>query len=319
MHGIWLENQTPSYREDLSSPVRVDEYALVEVELAGICSTDLELINGYYPFTGILGHEFVGTVIDAGQHSDLLGKRVVGEINISCGECRECKAQRKTHCLNRNVFGIHNFHGAFADQLILPLENLHIVPPTVSERSAVFTEPLAAAVEITKQHHIDPDDQVLVVGAGRLGLLVAQVLRLTGASISVVIRRSDHEGLIHGWGVSTIWVDQVPPGYFDLVVDTTGSQDGFRLARKAVRPRGTLVVKSTYAGDLTLDMSSIVVDEINLVGSRCGPFKPAINLLEKELIETESLITATYPLKNALEALEHAGKPGVLKILLEIG
>jgi 2-desacetyl-2-hydroxyethyl bacteriochlorophyllide A dehydrogenase len=318
MRGIWLENKKPTYRDNLENPISSGNDIIVKTGLAGVCSTDLELIAGYYPYSGILGHEFVGEVVEARGRPELAGQRVVGEINIHCGDCSQCRAGRVTHCENRKVLGIHDHNGAFAEFLTLPASNLHVVPSGITDRQAVFTEPLAAALEITTQLHVDPNDRVLVVGAGRLGLLVVQVLLLSGAQVDVVVRRPERVELIESWGASVIWPEEVSHRYYDIVADTTGNPDGFTIARKAVRPRGTLVIKSTYAGDLTLNMSSIVVDEISLVGSRCGPFEPALNLLANGVIDTESLISAFYPLDQGLDALDYAAKPGVLKVLLEI-
>lgn len=318
MRGIWLENRESVFRDDLDVPSPEATEVLIRTELAGVCSTDLELIQGYYPFTGILGHEFVGRVVEPGGFPHLVDKRVVGEINITCHQCVECKSLRSTHCENRRTLGIHDYNGVFADYFVLPAENLHIVPPNVDNRSAVFTEPLAAALEITSQCHISPNDRILIVGGGRLGLLVTQVLLMSGAEVTVVIRRTEHQPKIQRWGAKTIWAHEIQHRRYDIVVDTTGNKDGFRIARSAVRPRGTLVMKSTYAGDLTLNMSSIVVDEISIVGSRCGPFKPALNLLSQGKIETEPMISGTYLLNQGLTALEDAANPGVLKTLIQI-
>ena len=319
MHGLWLEDQELSYREDLPRPEVEEGQVLIKPLLAGICSTDLELLRGYYSFRGVIGHEFVGRVEEAPSHPDLVGKRMVGEINIVCGTCRHCRSGLPTHCLNRRALGIHDHHGAFAGYFTLPVENIHLLPDSVANSEAVFVEPLAAAVRLVDQVHIKPRDRVLVVGAGRLGQLVAQVLRLTGADLSVVARYANQKEILAGFGIRTLREDQLPEGNQEVVVDATGSPGGFQAARRAVKPTGTLLMKSTYAGDLTVDASSLVVDEINLIGSRCGPFEPAVRLLEQKLIDPTPLIAGTYPLQEWKRALEHVRGKGVLKVLLSPG
>ncbi len=318
MNGLWLENLSLSYRDDLPEPEISTGEALIQVKLAGVCSTDLELLRGYYPFCGIPGHEFVGEVVnaagpDAGKWQR---QRVVGEINLACGECETCRQGRPTHCERRRVLGILNHNGVFAEYTVLPLENLHLVPEAVSDEQAVFTEPLAAALEIQQQVHIQPTTRVLIVGAGRLGQLIAQSLALNGCSLQVVARHPYQKDLLRRRGIDVIAEDQVPAGKMDLVVEATGSPDGFEIARKAVRPRGTLVLKSTYRDLLTVNLSSLVVDEITLVGSRCGPFPAALSLLEKKQIDPLPLIQATYSLTEGLKAFDEAGQPGVLKVLV---
>jgi threonine dehydrogenase-like Zn-dependent dehydrogenase len=316
MQAIWLEDREISFRDDLNPPQPPAGEALVRVRLAGICATDLELVRGYYPFTGILGHEFVGEVVSAPQKPDLEGQRVVGEINAACGECKACQAGRPTHCERRTVLGILDRNGAFAEYLTLPVENLHKVPSTVPDEAAVFTEPLAAALEIQEQIHILNTDRTLLIGAGRLGQLIAQTLALIGCELQVVVRHDYQRELLAARGIGTLSEDQVDQGGWDVVVDATGSPEGFIQARTAVRPRGTLVLKSTYKGDMQVNFSSIVVDEITLVGSRCGPFPPAIRLLANKKVDPTALIHARFPLSQASAAFEKAAQAGVLKVLL---
>ena len=323
MQGIWLENNVLSARSDLNIPTPPTGEALLHVDLAGICATDLEMVKGYYPFTGILGHEFVGTVVrvnsqDAASQA-LLGKRVVGEINASCGACASCLAGRPTHCENRSVLGITDRHGVFADYTTLPIKNLHLLPDDLPDEAAVFVEPLAAALEIQEQITIHPSDQVLIIGAGRLGQLIAWTLALTGCQLQVVARRPRQKELLQKRGVRVITSDQIPNRKMDVVVEATGSPDGFYLARQAIRPRGTLVLKSTYKGEMTVNFSAIVVDEITLVGSRCGPFKPAIDNLASGKIDPRDLIETCYPLTAALDAFEMAARPGIFKVLFKPG
>ncbi|MCX6038847.1 MAG: alcohol dehydrogenase catalytic domain-containing protein [Chloroflexi bacterium] len=313
MQSLWLENQALSLR-DIPHPIKPTE-ALIRVQLSGICGTDLELVRGYYPFTGIPGHEFVGEVIDSPDKS-WIGKRVVGEINVVCGGCEQCKNGRPTHCEKRTVLGIANRDGVHAEYTSLPLANLHLVPDSVPDEAAVFTEPLAAALEIQEQVQIRPTDRVLLIGAGRLGQLVAQMLVLTGYDLCVVARHPHQKALLEARQIRLISEDEIQPRRWDVVVEATGSPSGFDLARQAICPRGTLVLKSTYQGEMTINWSPFVVDEITIVGSRCGPFEPALRLLERGEVDPTVLIAERYPLARALEAYEDAKKPGMLKVLL---
>ena len=316
MKGLWLENNQLQLRTDIPIPKPPAGEALVRVLCAGICNTDLELIKGYYPYTGIIGHEFVGVVEQGPEH--LINQRVVGEINAACGYCRFCRSGQPTHCENRTVLGIVNRNGAFAEYLSLPIENLHIVPKNVSTAAATFTEPLAAALEIQQQITLSQDDRVLVVGDGKLGQLIAQTIALTGCELLVVGRHEDKLLNLAARGIKTGLANSVKDRYFDVSIDCTGNPEGFNTARRALRPRGTLILKSTYAGNLSLDASALVVDEITLIGSRCGPFVPALELLATEKVNVQSLIQGIYPLSLGLEAVEKAKTKGVLKVLLEM-
>ncbi len=318
MEALWLENNMLSLR-DVSQPVRPGE-ALVKIRTAGICGTDLELVKGYYPYTGIPGHEFVGEVVEAPGSLDTsqhwVGRRVVGEINAVCGTCEQCRSGRSTHCEGRTVLGIIDRDGVFATYTTLPLENLHIIPDSVPDEAAVFTEPLAAALEIQQQVQIHSADRVLLIGAGRLGQLIAQTLVLTGCDLKVVARYPHQKSLLTGRGIHLIDESDIQHWRYDLVVEATGSPSGFELARKALHPRGTLVLKSTYKGKMTVNFSSIVVDEIHLIGSRCGPFEPALRLLEQKEVDPTVLIVAEFRLRDGLKAFGEAEKTGVLKVLL---
>jgi alcohol dehydrogenase len=299
-------------------PVVPQGEALIRVRLAGICNTDLELVRGYLNFRGILGHEFVGEVVQA-VDAAWLGRRVVGDINAACRsqECAACTSGRPTHCPNRTTLGIAGRDGAFADYLILPQANLYAVPENVSDEMAVFTEPFAAACEILAQIQIAPTDRVVVLGDGKLGLLVAAVLRLTGAELTLVGRHRDKLAIAEDWGVPVRLADEsLPAGAADVVVECTGSPQGFESARRLLRPRGALVLKSTYHGALNVDMSGLVVDEITLLGSRCGPFAPALRLLSSGLVDPRGLISETFALDQAASAFARAAAPGVLKVLL---
>jgi len=316
MKALWLENQQLQFRDDLPLPELGSGDVLIRPRLSGICSTDLELVNGYYPFTGIPGHEFVGDVIEAPGFPDLEGKRVVGEINISCGNCIHCQEDRGSHCVHRTVLGISGRNGVFADNFTLPAENLHIVPDSISDEQAVFTEPLAAALEIQEQIDISPTDKVLVLGAGRLGQLVAQTISLNDCDLAVVARYPKQRKLLEKRGIKVLDENNIEPGTMDIVVDTTGSPSGFEAARLSVRSRGTIVMKSTYAGTLEINASSLVVDEITLIGSRCGPFGPALDLIKNQLVDPISLIEETFQITDSIAAINKAGESGVLKILL---
>jgi threonine dehydrogenase-like Zn-dependent dehydrogenase len=316
MKGLWLENKELQLRSDIPIPEPSEGEALVRVLSAGICNTDLELLRGYYPYKGILGHEFVGVVEQGAEH--LLHQRVVGEINASCGYCRFCLQGHPTHCENRSVLGIVNRNGAFAEYLVLPTKNLHPVPENISTEVATFTEPVAAALEIQQQITITPNHRVLVVGDGKLGQLVAQTIALTGCDLLAVGRHSDKLANLEAKGIKTGYADAVVERSFDIAVECTGNSSGFAIARLALRPRGTLILKSTYAGNLSFDASGLVVDEITLIGSRCGPFAPALELLTQQKVDVTPLIHAKYPLTEALTAFSKAQTKGILKVLLEI-
>lgn len=320
MNALWLENNALSLRE-VPQPQKPGE-ALVKIRKAGICSTDLELVRGYYPYTGILGHEFVGEVVSSplpeGEGLRVrAGDRVVGEINAVCGQCEQCLNGRPTHCENRTVLGIVNRDGVFAEFTTLPVANLHRVPASVPDEMAVFTEPLAAALEIQEQVQVKPTDRVLLVGAGRLGQLIAQTLALTGCDLRVAARHKHQQDLLKGRGIRVIAEEEVQPWRWDIVVEATGSPGGFALARRAIRPRGTLVMKSTYKGEMSVNFSSVVVDEVNIVGSRCGPFEPALRLMESRQVDPTVLIDAEFSLGEALRAFERAAGTGVLKVLVK--
>ena len=314
MNALWLEDNKISLR-DISQPRKANE-ALIKILKAGICSTDLELVKGYYPYTGVLGHEFVGEVVEA-EDALWIGQRVVGEINVVCNHCEQCLNGRTTHCENRTVLGIINRDGTFAEFTTLPITNLYRVPDSVPDEMAVFTEPLAAALEIQEQINIKRTDRVLLIGAGRLGQLIAQTLALTGCDMRVVARHAHQRSLLKARGIKIISEEEIRPWRWDVVVEATGSPSGFSLARQAIRPRGTLVMKSTYKGEMSVNFSTIVVDEINIIGSRCGPFEPALRLMESRRVDPTVLIADEFKLEDALKAFERAGEAGVLKVLVQ--
>ena len=314
-----LELQT-----DRSVPSPRDGEALIAVQLAGVCATDIELTRGYKGgFRGILGHEFVGTVAAAPGAEEWVGRRVVGEINVGCGHCDLCRRGLGKHCRRRTSVGIIGRDGVFADFVTLPVTNLHVVPDTVTNEEAVFCEPLAAAFEILEQVQIDATSRVYVQGDGRLGLLSAWVLATTGCDLTVIGRHPEKLALLpqndrcRGVISSAEVLAQLGQEPADVVVEVTGAPAGFSSALQLVRPQGTLVLKSTFAGRLhDFDISSLVVDEITLVGSRCGPFDKALAALESHAVEVRRLITACYPLNDGLQAFAHAGRKGVIKVLI---
>ena len=318
MQALVYDGEALRLREDYPRPVPPPGEALVRVRLAGICNTDLEIVRGYMGFRGVLGHEFVGTVEEAEDRS-LIGQRVVGEINAYCGECSTCRAGRPTHCPHRTTLGIWGRDGVFAEYLTLPVRNLHKVPDTISDEEAVFTEPLAAALEILEQVHLRPTDRVVVLGDGKLGLLVAQALALMGCDLLAVGRHREKLAILARRGIPTALESEAEGLAADVVVECTGRPEGFAAARRILRPRGTLVLKSTYHGRVEADLTGLVVDEITLVGSRCGPFPPALRMLQRGLVDVRSLISAVYPLAQGVEAFARAAEPGVLKVLLRVG
>ena len=290
---------------------------LLKVRQAGICSTDLEIVKGYMGFHGILGHEFVADVVSS-PNKDLVGQRVVGEINVVCGRCDLCLSGLSSHCRNRTVLGILNHDGVFADLVRLPAINLHVLPKQIDDDAAVFIEPLAAAFQVLKQVNLGEGRKwVTVLGDGRLGLLVAQVLRNAGCPVRVIGKHHDKLALCEKWSIrSRALQDIVPRHDQDIVVDCTGSASGFELAMAMVRPRGSIVLKSTVAQGKPLNLAPLVVDEIQVIGSRCGPFRQAITALAAKEIDVASLINRRMKLDQGVEAMNLAGRPGVLKVIL---
>jgi threonine dehydrogenase-like Zn-dependent dehydrogenase len=285
------------------------------VTQAGVCNTDLELVKGYYPFTGVPGHEFVGEVVSA-EPAEWIGRRVVGEINASCGACATCRAGRRSHCPARTVLGIKARHGSMAEFLILPIENLHAVPDAMADEAAVFAEPVAAALAVQRQVPIGAGARVVVIGDGKLGQLVARTLALAGHRPTVVGRHPRKLALLSRLGIATAAGGDLAPREAEVVVECTGNPDGLALARAAVRPRGTIVLKSTYHGEVAVNLSGIVVDEVTLVGSRCGPFAPALALLAGGALEVADMVDQRFALDDGVAAFAAAGAPGVLKVLI---
>jgi threonine dehydrogenase-like Zn-dependent dehydrogenase len=284
------------------------------VRLAGICSTDLQIFKGYMGFRGVPGHEFVGEAVEG--LAPFIGKRVVGEINFACGRCEFCRRGLGRHCAKRQVMGILGADGCFAEAVAVPARNLHLVPDGVSDEEAVFTEPLAAAFEILEQVEIDFTREVLVFGDGKLGLLCTQVLALTGARVTLVGRHPEKLAMVKKAGVRTVLLSDWRPQSADVVVEATGSTAGLELALGAVRPRGTLVLKSTCAEEHRLSLAPLVINEITVVGSRCGVFPPALDALAQKKVAVTPMIEKIYSLSQGVDAVTHAGKPGARKVLL---
>jgi threonine dehydrogenase-like Zn-dependent dehydrogenase len=315
MLALRVDNKHLSVRE-IDRPQRSDE-ALVRVLLSGICNTDLEIARGYAGFNGTIGHEFVG-VVEASADREIVGQRVVGEINAGCGECALCRAGDPRHCASRTVLGIVGRDGAHAEFLQLPRVNLFPVPENISNEHAVFTEPLAAACGILERATIAKTDRVAVIGDGKLGLLSAQVVALTGAATLLVGKHSEKLSIAARRGIETATPDEAAKRQkqFDVVVEASGAAPGFKLALDLLRPKGKLVLKSTFHGSTEIEAARIVVDEISIVGSRCGRFQPALHLLSKDAIDVESLISEEHPLSNAVHAMDRASTSGILKVLL---
>jgi 2-desacetyl-2-hydroxyethyl bacteriochlorophyllide A dehydrogenase len=314
MLAVFLDSGQVSIRQ-LEVPRRLPGYALIRLRVAGICNTDLELQRGYYGFSGVPGHEFVGEVIES-DTGHLMGRRVVGEINLACGRCGFCRAGLGRHCESRTVLGIVKHPGAFAEFLTLPDANLRVVPDHVSDEQAVFTEPLAAACEILEQVALPPGVEAAVLGDGKLGLLIAQTLLAHGARVTVYGRHAEKLKIAQRAGAVVTNSTDRPNASFPFVIESTGSADGLREAISMVRPRGTVIMKSTIHNQVSIDMAPVIVNEITLVGSRCGLFEPALELLSAGKVEVAGMISAEFPLAEARAAFAEAASPGVLKVLL---
>jgi alcohol dehydrogenase len=303
--------------KELPAPVATERDAVVRVVLAGICKTDVEICAGYMGFNGVLGHEFVG-VVEQSPDPAQVGKRVVGEINAGCGRCEFCRKGLERHCSNRTVLGILGRDGAMAEYLALPVENLISVPDNLSNEKAVFTEPLAAALEILEQVKIEPASEVLVIGDGKLGLLICMVLRLTGCELTLTGKHPERSGYFSALGGEVIAPNVLGARdtKFDIVVEASGNPSGWELATKKVKPRGTIVLKSTYHGALDFNPAPLVIEEITVVGSRCGRFEPALRLMASGLVDPTPLTTAVFPFSEAVRAFEFAQEKNALKVLL---
>ena len=322
MKAITLNSDGLQFQTSWTEPVCQPDESLIRVKAAGICETDLQLAQGYMGFHGIPGHEFVG-VIDSGPNA---GRRVVGEINCSCHTCPTCTAGRATHCPNRTVLGIDRHDGAFAEYVCVPNKSIHFLPDSISDEQAVFVEPLAAAFQITKQVEIRSEDRIAILGDGRLGYLSAMVLssKVKSDGVVVVGKHSTKLARFRSAGIQTVqlsedWSERVDEKSFDIVVDCTGSTSGLPTALRLVRPRGTVVMKTTVAAEHQVFMAPIVIDEVSLIGSRCGPFPDAIGAIESGEIQVHELISNRFQLEQVREAFQTAEAPEAFKVVFEIG
>lgn len=318
MKALVFENEL-KFDNNYQAPTPKKGEALVRLTTAGICNTDLEITKGYMGFKGIPGHEFIGIVEEInGDDKTFIGKRVAGEINCGCGKCSYCYQGLQRHCMNREVIGIFNKDGCFAQYITVPVENLVEVPASLIDDEAVFVEPVAAACEILEQVHIKPDDKIAVLGDGKLGLIISLVLSTTQADLTLVGKHSNKLEIASKQGLKTMLLQDVTSSKsFDIVVDATGSVNGFETALNLVKPRGVVVLKSTVAADKPLNLAPVVIDEITIVGSRCGQFEPALRLLAKKQFDLKPLITASYKFDDAIEAFNLNAQKDTLKVLLK--
>lgn len=292
MKALYFDGEKPVYLENYEKPAVTPGHSLIKVLMSAICNTDREVIRGYRPdFRGVLGHEFVGIVEDSDDVS-LIGKRVVGELNEGCGDCIYCNSGREKHCVSRKVIGMEGLDGTFAEYFVLANHLIHKVPDSLPTEKAIYTEPLAAALEITSQIHLKPDDNVAIIGDGRLSFMIAQVVSLYGVDLTIIGKHEEKLQLFEKLGKTKHQAGDT----YEIVIEATGSPSGIELAKNIVRKRGTIVLKSTYAGDTTIDLSYFVVNEISIVGSRCGPFEPALNLLNRGLVSLPEI--KTFSLKD---------------------
>jgi threonine dehydrogenase-like Zn-dependent dehydrogenase len=334
MKALFFDGLMPHLIETYRVPEPEENEALIRVLMAGVCATDIEIAKGYKGFRGVPGHEFVGLVERVrSPYQGLTGKRVVGEINVGCGACEFCAKGMEKHCLSRTALGISERDGAFAEFLTLPLKNLWEVPEAVSDEEAVFTEPLAAAFQVLEQVHVKPSDRVAILGDGKLGLLIAFVMARQGLNVVLAGKHASKLALAASRGIKTKYSGELQnrPGY-EVVVEATGSPEGLNVAVDIVKPRGAIILKSTFAsrkngepsecaGEVDrrapIDLSRLVVDEITVVGSRCGPFPPALEALAAKRVDVKSLISAVYPFGDVASAFERSQEKETLKVLLD--
>jgi threonine dehydrogenase-like Zn-dependent dehydrogenase len=304
--------------KEVATPGPKGGEVLIRIMYSAICNTDLEIFKGYMGFKGIPGHEFVGEVATPGHR--LTGKHVVGEINCSCGDCHLCKTGRRTHCPNRSVLGIHNHAGVFADYIVLPEENLHVIPRDLSPEAAVFTEPLAAAVEIFEQVRFKPSQKVFIFGAGKLGLLISQVFRLNGCDYMTFDPNPQKVFKALEMGLNAFPLSALKNSELaETCVDCTGNPEGIRIAMAHLYHRGCLVLKTTIADPEKIDLNQIVINELNIIGSRCGPFAPALRLLDLALVNPMPLVSRIFEFRDIIEAFEFAALPQTIKVLIKHG
>ena len=299
-------------------PTRQKGDALIKVNTIGICNTDYEITKGYMGYKGILGHEFTG-VVEIADNKELIGKRVVGEINCGCGICDWCKQGLERHCFNRSTLGIWQREGCFAEYVSLPEKNLLIIPENVTNEEAVFVEPLAAALEILEQIHIPPYKKVAILGDGKLGLIIALALNASGLDVLLVGKHEEKLAIAKEQGVKTKLLNELKiEKSYDYVVEATGSISGFETSLSLTKPRGTLILKSTIAASKEINLAPIVIDEITILGSRCGQFTPALRMLEQKKINVKPLISNVYPIDKSIEAFEKNKEKSSIKVLVKV-
>ena len=314
MKAVFFDGKNLTLHNNYPKPEGV---SLVKVNLAGICGTDLEILDGYMEYSGVLGHEFVGTVVSS-KNSEIIGKRVVGEINAGCEKCDFCKKGIQRHCPNRSVLGILKHDGTFAEYLSLPEKNLHLIPDSITDEQAVFVEPLAAAFEIREQLVLNPNWNVAIVGDGKLAQLISKVLKLSCSNVVCFGRHENKLSNLKKVNITTkIGISSIDEQSFDLVVDATGSSSGFGDTMKLVRPRGKVILKSTIASRGNLDLTPTIVNEITVIGSRCGIFKPAIDALATGMISIDDMIDSTFAIDQIDKAIKRAREPHIMKVFLK--
>ena len=310
-NGLKLDNNYPM-------PVPQKGEALIKVNTIGICNTDYEITLGYMGYKGILGHEFTG-VVEKAENKDLIGKRVVGEINCGCGQCDWCAQGLERHCFNRSTLGIWQREGCFAEYVCLPEKNLLVIPDNVTDEEAVFVDPLAAALEILEQVHIPPYKRVIVLGDGKLGLIIALALNVAGLDITLVGKHEEKLNIAKAQGVKTELLNNLKiEKAYDFVVEATGSITGFETSLALTKPRGTLILKSTIAASKEFNLAPIVIDEITVLGSRCGQFAPALRMLEQKRIDVKPLISDIYAIDDSIEAFERNKEKSSVKVLVKV-
>ena len=310
-------NKELKLEKDYPMPSCKKGEVLIKTTMTGICNTDYEITLGYMGYKGVIGHEFVG-IVEACEDKTLIGKRVVGDINCGCGECEWCKKGLHRHCPNRQTLGIWKKDGCFSDYFTLPIKNLLVVPDNVSDKQAVFTEPLAAALEILEQVHIQPIQKVLVLGDGKLGIITALALNASGLDVTLVGKHKEKLEIAKNQGVKTFLLEDIDiRKEWDFVIEATGSITGFETSVSLVKPRGILILKSTIAASKEFNFSSLVVDEVTIVGSRCGRFQPALRMLEQHKIDLTPLISGIYDVENVIEAFETNKRKDTVKVLVK--
>ncbi len=302
--------------KNIEMPIPNDDEALIQILTAGICNTDIEIIKGYMGFKGVLGHEFVGLVKQSKQN-ELIDKRVVGEINIGCNKCIYCINNLQKHCLNRKVIGIYNKNGTMSEYITLPTKNLHILPNTINNYEGIFVEPLAAACEILTQIHILPDYKIMILGDGKLATLIAQIINIVNPNLYVKGINPQKIKLLNNLSINAD-SKLFNKKEWDIIIEATGNPEGFKIALDYIKPRGIIILKSTYHKNIKINQNNIVVNEITVLGSRCGNFNMAINLLHNKLVDVKPLITKILPLENYKTAFRLAQNPNSYKIIFEI-